>query len=160
MGMRTRFAMKTEYGVRAMFELAAHHGAQAIQSAEIARRERIPGPFLDQVLLILRRAGLVRSVRGPHGGHLLTRPPSDIRLDEVIACLEGPGTQTDCASHEDAAPYGCILHRVTDQADAAARRVYASHTLADLLRDQPQTARVFHGIFKPVAGRPRRPARG
>ena len=158
--MRTRFAMKTEYGVRAMFELAAHHGAEAMQSAEIARRERIPGPFLDQVLLILRRAGLVRSVRGPHGGHLLTRPPSEIRLDDVIACLEGPGTESDCAAHEDTAPYGCILHRVTQEADTAARKVYALHTLADLLRDQPQPTRVFHGIFHPVPGRPRRSARG
>ena len=152
--------MKTEYGVRAMFELAAHHGGDAIQSAEIARRERIPGPFLDQVLLILRRAGLIRSVRGPHGGHLLTRSPSEIRLDEVIASLEGPGTETDCASHEDASPYGCILHGVTQQADAAARSVYASHTLADLLRDRPTGAPVFHGIFKPLPGRPRRAARG
>lgn len=158
--MGTRLAMKTEYGVRAMFELAAHHGAEALQSAEIARRERIPGPFLDQVLLILRRAGLVRSVRGPRGGHLLTRPPSEIRLDEVIACLEGPGDESDCAGHQDAAPYGCILHRVTREADAAARRVYASRTLADLLRDQPPPARVFHGIFKPMPGRSRRPARG
>lgn len=152
--------MKTEYGVRAMFELAAHHGTDAIQSAEIARRERIPGPFLDQVLLILRRAGLVRSVRGPHGGHLLTRPPSEIRLDEVIASLEGPGTDTDCESHDDAAPYGCILHGVTREADAVAQRVYASHTLAELLHDQPASARVFHGIFKPLAGQPKRPARG
>ena len=152
--------MKTEYGVRAMFELAAHHGANAIQSAEIARRERIPGPFLDQVLLILRRAGLIRSVRGPHGGHLLTRPPSEIRLDEVIASLEGPGTETDCASHEDVSPYGCILHGLTHEADAAARRVYASHTLADLLRDRSPAAPVFHGIFKPLPGRPRRGARG
>ena len=153
--MQTKFAMKTEYGVRAMFELAAHHGTEAIQSAEIARRERIPGPFLDQVLLILRRAGLVRSVRGPRGGHLLTRAPSEIRLDEVIASLEGAGADSDCEHHEDVAPYGCILHHVTKEADAAARRVYASHTLADLLRDQPPPGGVFHGIFHPLPARSR-----
>src|SRR3982074_172856 len=84
-----RLSMKTEYGVRAIVELAAHAGRGALQSGEIARRQRIPGPFLDQVLMTLRRAGLIDSVRGPHGGHRLARNPEEIRLDEVIACLEG-----------------------------------------------------------------------
>src|SRR5260370_8180632 len=104
--------MKTEYGVRAMFELAAHHGGDAIQSAEIARRERIPGPFLDQVLLILRRAGLIRSVRGPPGGHLLTRSPSEVRLDEGIPTLEGPGAKTPFPPHPHPSPLCPSLPRL------------------------------------------------
>src|SRR5260370_10868615 len=87
-----RFSMKTEYGVRAVLELAGNAGRGALQSSEIARRQGIPGPFLDQVLMILRRAGFVTSTRGPHGGHQLAREPGEIRLDHVIACLEG-----DCA---------------------------------------------------------------
>ena len=69
--MRMRFSMKTEYGVRAIVELAANAGRGALQSGEIARRQSIPGPFLDQVLMTLRRAGLVTSTRGPRGGHTL-----------------------------------------------------------------------------------------
>ena len=88
-----RLSMKTEYGVRAIVELAANAGRGALQSGEIARRQVIPGPFLDQVLMTLRRAGLVHSTRGPHGGHVLARSPEDIRLDEVIACLEGDGVK-------------------------------------------------------------------
>src|SRR6202165_5582266 len=84
-----RLSMKTEYGVRAIVELAANAGRGGLQSGEIARRQVIPGPFLDQVLMTLRRAGLVHSTRGPHGGHVLARSPEEIRLDEVIACLEG-----------------------------------------------------------------------
>src|SRR2546430_7817140 len=84
-----RFSMKTEYGVRAALELAANAGRGALQSGEIARRQAIPGPFLDQVLMTLRRAGLVASTRGPHGGHELARRPEQTPLDEVIACLEG-----------------------------------------------------------------------
>src|ERR1700738_1977464 len=89
-----RFSMKTEYGVRAILELAAHNGKGALQSSEIARRQGIPGPFLDQVLMTLRRAGFVNSTRGPHGGHELARPPEEIRLDQVIDCLEGNGSQS------------------------------------------------------------------
>ncbi len=156
-----RFSMKTEYGVRAIFELAAHHGGEALQSAEIARRQRVPGPFLDQVLMTLRRAGLVRSMRGPHGGHLLSRLPSDIRLGEVISCLEGAGAVPDCLSHGDPCDqtYGCILHKVAEEADLAARNIFASHTLEDLLRGRGSQPQVYHGIFKPLPRRTRRPAR-
>src|SRR5438094_8094407 len=81
--MRMRFSMKTEYGVRAALELAGNSGRGALQSGELARRQGVPGPFLDQVLLTLRRAGLVTSTRGPHGAHELARPPVRVRLDQV-----------------------------------------------------------------------------
>lgn len=151
--MRMRFSMKTEYGVRAVMELAAIDGRTALQSGEIARRQRIPGPFLDQVLMTLRRSGFVRSLRGPRGGHLLARPAAEIRLDEVIACLEGSGTEP--APEPADQTYGLVLHRVTREAEQAAQEVFASHTLSDLLRLQAQEPRVFHGIFKPLASRGR-----
>ncbi len=156
-----RLSMKTEYGVRAIFELAAHHGGDALQSAEIARRQRIPGPFLDQVLMTLRRAGLVRSMRGPHGGHVLGRSPSEISLDQVIVCLEGPGPAPDCLSHGQPCDqtYGCILHQVADEADRAVRGVFASHTLERLLHARGAGPAVYHGIFKPTPRRTRRATR-
>src|ERR1700737_871810 len=89
--MRMRFSMKTEYGVRAIVELAANAGRGSLQSSGIARRQASPGPLLDQGVRTLRRAGLVTSTRGPHGGHTLARRPDEIRLDEVITCLEGNG---------------------------------------------------------------------
>jgi len=146
-----RLSMKTEYGVRAVVELAANAGRGALQSGEIARRQAIPGPFLDQVLMTLRRAGLIDSVRGPHGGHRLARPPDDIRLDEVIACLEGgPREPRDEGNREGDAR---VLAIVAEQAERAAREVFASHTLADCLRLRTVEPAVFHGIFKPAPGR-------
>jgi len=140
--MRMRFSMKTEYGVRAALELAANTGRGALQSGEIARRQGIPGPFLDQVLMTLRRAGLVSSTRGPHGGHELARRPDQIRLDEVIGCLEG-SRQEDGTGAGDSQ----VLAQVTEKAEQAARDVFASHTLADCLRLRRTESRVFHGIF-------------
>ena len=130
--MRMRFSMKTEYGVRAIVELAANAGRGALQSGEIARRQRIPGPFLDQVLMTLRRAGLIDSVRGPRGGHQLARAPEDIRLDEVIACLEGGPRDTRLDARADGD--GRVLASVTEKAEHAAKAVFAAHTLADCVK--------------------------
>lgn len=148
-----RLSMKTEYGFRAILELAANAGRGSMQSAEIARRQSIPGPFLDQVLMTLRRAGLVTSTRGPHGGHALARRAEQIRLDEVIECLEGNGRdgRQEAVDHTD----GAVLAQVSEKAEAAAKEVFAAHTLADCLRLRQQEPRVFHGIFHPVAARTR-----
>ncbi len=110
--------MKTEYGVRAALELAGNAGRGALQSGEIARRQGIPGPFLDQVLMTLRRAGLVSSTRGR-------------------------SRQEDGAGAGDSQ----VLAQVTERAEQAAREVFASHTLADCLRLRRAESRVFHGIF-------------
>jgi len=152
--MRMRFSMKTEYGVRAIVELAANAGRGSLQSSEIARRQGIPGPFLDQVLMTLRRAGLVTSTRGPHGGHTLARRPDEIRLDEVITCLEGNGRenrQPDAGTTGDSV----VLAQVSEKAEQAARDVFAAHTLADCLRLRRGEPRVFHGIFHSSPARPK-----
>lgn len=148
-----RFSMKTEYGFRAILELAANAGSGALQSAEIARRQAIPGPFLDQVLMTLRRAGMVTSTRGPHGGHVLARRAEEIRLDEVIDSLEGDAREgrPDGSDSGD----GRVLAQVSEQAEAAAREIFAAHTLADCLRLRRQQPRVFHGIFHTAPPKPR-----
>jgi len=152
--VRMRLSMKTEYGVRAVVELAANAGRGAMQSGEIARRQAIPGPFLDQVLMTLRRAGFVHSTRGPRGGHVLARRPEEIRLDEVIACLEGDGVKS---RQQDSSETGDsrVLAQVTEKAEQAARDVFASHTLADCLRLRRAEPRVFHGIFHTAPAKPR-----
>jgi Rrf2 family transcriptional regulator, cysteine metabolism repressor len=148
-----RFSMKTEYGVRAILELAANTGKGSLQSAEIARRQAIPGPFLDQVLMTLRRAGMIRSTRGPHGGHALARRPEEIRLDEVVECLEGNARD----NRQEGAGNGeaLVLAQVSEKAEMAARQVFAAHSLADCLRMRHQQPPVFHGIFHPAGARPR-----
>jgi Rrf2 family transcriptional regulator, cysteine metabolism repressor len=152
--MRMRFSMKTEYGVRAILELAANAGRGTLQSGEIARRQRIPGPFLDQVLMTLRRSGLVNSTRGPHGGHELARRPHEIRLDEVIACLEGNARENRVNDEGDAGD-SRMLAEVTEKAELAAREVFASHSLADCLALRRVQPTVFHGIFHRVSTRSR-----
>jgi len=80
---------KGDYGVRAMIDLAKHEGGGPVQRTEIARRRGIPESYLDHLLAQLRRAGFVRSVRGPGGGHLLAKPAEEICLLHVLEALEG-----------------------------------------------------------------------
>lgn len=126
--------MKGDYGVRALVELAHRYGEGPVQSAVIANRQSIPEPYLDQLLTTLRRAGFIRSVRGPQGGHALIREPADIRLSEVIAALEGSLAPIACLDD----PAGCrttttcSLKPVWQEIEAATVRVLESISIADI----------------------------
>jgi Rrf2 family protein len=84
-----RVSSRADYGVRALFDLAMHFGQGPTQSREIAGRQGVPEAYLHQVLGALNRAGLVRSTRGPAGGHELARNPADISLWDVLLVLDG-----------------------------------------------------------------------
>ncbi|MGH2628020.1 MAG: RrF2 family transcriptional regulator, partial [Anaerolineales bacterium] len=100
-----RVSTRSDYGLRALIELAGHFGQGPLQSSEIALRRHVPEQYLDQLLTALRKAGFIRSVRGPAGGHELVRAPETISVREVIESLEGtlspvgwlddPADQTD-----------------------------------------------------------------
>jgi Rrf2 family transcriptional regulator, cysteine metabolism repressor len=85
-----RISSKGDYGLRALFDLALRHGQGPVRSRDIAERQAIDENYLNQLLIQLRRAGLVQSLRGPQGGHLLARSPREITLLEALEALEGP----------------------------------------------------------------------
>ena len=83
-----------DYGLRALVFLAASvELGKPVQIHAIAERQQIPEDYLRQLLVQLRAAGLVKSVRGPHGGYLLAKTPADISMGEVIEVLEGAPEQ-------------------------------------------------------------------
>ena len=94
------FSTRGEYGVRLMVELARHHGSGPVSLTEMADHEALPRPYLEQLVVSLREAGLVTSTRGAHGGYELTRHPARIRMREVITALEGPIAPMVCASDD------------------------------------------------------------
>jgi Rrf2 family cysteine metabolism transcriptional repressor len=94
------FSTRGEYGVRLMVELARHHGAGPVSLSEMADHESLPRPYLEQLVVSLREAGLVISTRGAHGGYELSRDPAEVRMSEVITALEGPITPMICASDD------------------------------------------------------------
>jgi Rrf2 family protein len=135
-----RISTKGDYGVRALIELANHYGEGPIQSAEIAARQRIPEPYLDQLLTTLRKAGFIRSVRGPQGGHALLLRPEEIRLSDVIRSLEG---SLSPVSHLHDEGYQCrAAHEVWHEVEEATERILDGVTIGDLAQREREYDRV------------------
>jgi Rrf2 family protein len=84
-----RLSARADYALRAASELAAAENGH-VTAEQLARAQRIPGKFLEAILTQLRRAGLVRSQRGPDGGFWLARPAEDISLADIIRAIDGP----------------------------------------------------------------------
>jgi Rrf2 family protein len=129
-----KVSMKGDYGVRALVELAHHFGEGPVQSAAIASRQSIPEPYLDQLLTSLRRAGFIRSVRGPQGGHALIRDPHDLKLSEVIVALEGSLAPIACLDDPEGCrtTTTCSLRPVWQEVEAATVKVLENITIADI----------------------------
>src|SRR5687768_12533569 len=85
-----KLSNKGRYGLQAVFDLAYHTDGKAAQIKDICERQGIPSLFLEQEFQDLKRAGLVRSKRGPPGGYELPRPPRDVRRGDVIRAIERP----------------------------------------------------------------------
>jgi len=135
-----RLSMKGDYGVRAMLDLAERYGQGPVQSEAIAKRQAISEAYLDQLLTLLRRAGLVRSVRGPRGGHQLARPAGEISLMEVLTALEGSFLQVGPESNQDL-PSVRVQQEVWQQVRTEAQKILASTSVNDLLeRERALTA--------------------
>src|SRR5690348_13009977 len=80
---------KTEYGLRILLQLAGLGDQSSLSLSEIIQKERLPRHYAVQILVRLRRAGLVKSIRGTQGGFALTRPPTDVSVGQVVRALEG-----------------------------------------------------------------------
>jgi Rrf2 family protein len=93
-----KLSKKSEYGLRALLELNLTHGKTTLQRHQIATRQHIPVEFLEQILLALKRAGLISSRRGVKGGYMLIKSPDEITLGQVIRILDGPLAPISCVS--------------------------------------------------------------
>ncbi len=94
-----RITTLAEYGVICALHLAKRLTDGPVTGRDIAERERLPGDYVEQILLRLRRAGIVRSTRGAHGGYALARPPASISIRDVIEASESTTFDLHCLSH-------------------------------------------------------------
>jgi len=123
-------AQKTRYALRSLLFLAEEQGAGQVQLARIAETQRVPPKYLELIMLDLKKAGLVKSVRGPKGGYRLSRAPEQISFGEIVRSMEGPIALVSCASVNFYAPCGDCQ----DEATCAIRRAFT------ILRDQSTAA--------------------
>ncbi len=130
-----RVSTKGDYGIRALIELSHHFGEpRPTQSSEIAARQKIPESYLEQLLTTLRRAGFIRSVRGPQGGHALVREPRELRVSQVIEALEGSIIPIDCLdeSSQCSKNGGCAQREMWEAVRDAILSVLENTTIGDL----------------------------
>ena len=135
-----KVSTKGDYGVRALVELAHRYGQGPVQSAAIASRQEIPETYLDQLLTTLRRAGFIRSVRGPQGGHALISEPHEVRMSDVMVVLEGSLAPIACVDDPDACTKegGCVQREVWERVRDATQEILDSVTIADLAEKERQ----------------------
>lgn len=93
-----KLSTKTRYGTRAMVELARANPDGNVCVKDIARRQRLSVKYLEQIMVSLKQAGLVKAARGMHGGYELARPADKIRLSEIFSALEGEPVLVECIS--------------------------------------------------------------
>ena len=139
-----RFSSRSEYGVRVLVRLGSLYGQGPVPLSDIARRERMPLPYLEQIMGTLRRSALVKSHQGAKGGFELARPPEEIRMVDVVLSLEGDITPMLCAVGQRTGAVLCELeqgcssqvlwHRIRQ----SILDVLEHTTLAELLPDRSQ----------------------
>jgi Rrf2 family cysteine metabolism transcriptional repressor len=138
-----KVSTRGEYGVRAMVALAKHYGQGPLSIAAVSKASSVPMPYLEQLIGPLRRAGLVESTRGAHGGYQLSRHPRDVWVGEVYRVMEGPVAPMDCVSEDESEQTcplidGCETRPVWLRMRDAIVATLDSTTLADLISQAPR----------------------
>lgn len=145
------FTTKAEYGVRLMVRLGELPGDEPVSLKTVAETERLPLAYLERIVALLRKAELVTSTRGAHGGYRLARPAAEIRMDEVILALEGSVAPMSCfvddregdrdpdrvlCSHIDDSGSGCATKLLWTRVQGGVFRALQQTTLAELVSFQ------------------------
>ncbi|MBI4791091.1 MAG: RrF2 family transcriptional regulator [Chloroflexi bacterium] len=131
-----RVSSRGEYGLRALYDLAEHYNQGPIPSSDIAKRQRIPPNYLNQLLIVLRRSGLIRSDRGRHGGHRLARAPQTITLSEAVQVLDGSTAPVECVDDAISCDEHCAYCYVWREVKEATDSVLGKRTLADVTQQR------------------------
>ena len=130
-----KLSTKGRYGLMAMYNLKENMGKGPIALKDIARDENPPESYLEQLFTLLRRADLVKSIRGAGGGYVLARDPKNIAIGEIINALEGDlslsccdlGKKSDCNKQEE-----CATRDILSKLQGQIEGVMESMTLADM----------------------------
>jgi Rrf2 family protein len=145
-----RISSKGDYGLRALFDLAQRYGEGPVQSEEIANRQGIPVNYLNQLLITMRRAGLIESLRGPQGGHMLARRPDAITLLDALTVLEGPLLPAEPSREDLIASQPddyALIDTIWEELRGRIEQILAETTLDDLCqRKRQQSGDVMYYI--------------
>jgi len=138
------FTTKAEYGVRLLVELGRHGTREPVSLKAIAEAEGLPLAYLERIVALLKKSGLVESTRGAHGGYRLARPADAITMDEAVLALEGVVAPMSCfvddrdgnrvlCSHEADQGHGCATKLLWTRVQGGMVEAMRKTTLAELI---------------------------
>jgi Rrf2 family protein len=159
--MSMKLSTRSRYGTRLMVDMAQHYNQGPIQLGDIAKRQDISVKYLEQIIIPLKKAHYIESIRGPKGGHILTKPPEEITVAEIVALLEEGASLTDCSEKAEVCERAdfCPTRLVWKEAAEAMFDKLQSITLADLAARAGSSAKPqedFVKARKPVIPRKRK----
>ena len=133
-----KLSTKGRYGMRAMLDLAQHYEDGLILAKDVARRQGISERYLEHLFLTLKTAGLIKSVRGAHGGFTLARPPHKIKLMDILSVSEGQIALVDCVADASVCSRSsfCATRDLWTELQSVIGEVLRSQTLQDLVERQ------------------------
>ncbi len=133
-----KLSTRGNYGLRAVYEIARHYGKGPVQIKQISIEQDIPLRYLEQLLLRLKKSGIVSSVRGPTGGYILSDAPTKVSIGAVLRALEGPlhlngcsqsATKDHCHRMTD-----CISHIFWSKIESRMQQLLDDYNLLDLVQ--------------------------
>lgn len=137
-----KLSTKSRYGLRALFDMAYHSGTLPAQIKDISRRQAISPRYLEQIFQDLKKAGLLKSKRGPQGGYQLAKKPHEITVREIIHAAEGEMALVDCTKEDGRAPKKkcdfdnqCVTQKIWSEATRQLNSYFESVTLKDLCEE-------------------------
>ncbi|MDR2516163.1 MAG: Rrf2 family transcriptional regulator [Spirochaetaceae bacterium] len=130
-----KISTRGRYGIRLLIDLAEHRGESHVALEKTAERQRISVRYLEQVVIILKRAGFIRSVKGAFGGYALSRPPGEIRIGDVLRELEGDMLIVDppLPGEKESRLKRCIRTTVFDRLNERIAGIIDRQTLASIV---------------------------
>jgi Rrf2 family protein len=130
-----KLSTRSRYGTRLLLDMAQHYNQGPVQLGDIARRQEISVKYLEQIIIPLKKAHLIESVRGPKGGHVLAKPPQEITVAEIVALLEDGTSLVECTERAEVCGRAstCPTRLIWKEASQAMFNTLKSITLADLV---------------------------
>lgn len=133
-----KLSTRVRYGMRLMLEVALHWGKGPVKLERVAQRQSIPIRYMRQIAYALETSGLLVSVRGPGGGYILSRPPEEISLLDIVKSMGGSLSLVPCLDNPRYCERSscCATRELWDEASSALKRVFEEKTLDELAKRQ------------------------
>jgi Rrf2 family transcriptional regulator, iron-sulfur cluster assembly transcription factor len=129
-----KLSTRSRYGLRMVLDMVQHGRESPVQIGSIAKRQDVSVKYLEQLIIPLKKANYIHSVRGPKGGHLLSKPPDEITVGEIVELLEGGINLADCIANPDLCERHeeCVTRAIWEEATDAMHDRLHSITLLEM----------------------------